>query len=479
MLKKTAFKKDKIMQVRTNNIFINKPITTDNKKYIRTSHQNHTTASAKLPSYKESMAMSGFISFSAKPKVPTGKTYEEIKTLLGEKLETCLGALRNGKAEQELAEYHRVTRTSAETVIKDGETKAAFLESNKAETARENAKTKALSVEYRASRDLRKGIEQLPHAKSDDSLKELTAELKKREDELIGKIHKKNERLVPYWLSRNSRLNNFNRRQEREDILQEGNIGLLSAIRDFDPYSGTEFGTFAEDRVMAPIRQYARSNSRKVRLTNNVQRMIGWVNKAEKSLQIQGKEEPSTAELAQEVKNLKARKSLEEQGKEKPSDKDVEAEIIRLIKEEESLPKNIKFLSKVTPEAVEDLIMLRDRIETLGSKPAGYDSNITVMDRIRGKTSNPEQHFISKEREEIVHNAIRDLLENPGTAAKQAQMREDVAAFVENILDAGNPALQDLVGNDKIKPNRRLTPLKRTNLQRKLAQKLRAKTEDL
>lgn len=51
-----------------------------------------------------------------------------------------------------------------------------------------------------------------------------------------------------------------------EDLIQQGNLGLLSALERFDPERGVRFGTYAAPWVRGEVRQYATRLSRSVRL---------------------------------------------------------------------------------------------------------------------------------------------------------------------------------------------------------------------
>ena len=50
---------------------------------------------------------------------------------------------------------------------------------------------------------------------------------------------------------------------DSEDLIQEGMLGLLSAIRSYEPESGAAFRPFAEVCIRNRIRQAVRSASRK------------------------------------------------------------------------------------------------------------------------------------------------------------------------------------------------------------------------
>ncbi|MBX5463929.1 MAG: sigma-70 family RNA polymerase sigma factor [Clostridia bacterium] len=50
-------------------------------------------------------------------------------------------------------------------------------------------------------------------------------------------------------------------REEREDLLQAGVIGLLKAIDGFDPERGTRFSTYAVPAILGELRAYLRSTA--------------------------------------------------------------------------------------------------------------------------------------------------------------------------------------------------------------------------
>ena len=56
-------------------------------------------------------------------------------------------------------------------------------------------------------------------------------------------------RLVKYWVRRT----NSERWANQADLMQDGIVGLIEAIRKFDPDRGNEFGTFARYLVREAI----------------------------------------------------------------------------------------------------------------------------------------------------------------------------------------------------------------------------------
>lgn len=90
-----------------------------------------------------------------------------------------------------------------------------------------------------------------------------------------------------------------------EDLINEGNIGLIKAIDRFDASKGFKFISYAVWWVRQSIMQYIYENGSMVRLPINKINVIGKVNKASEQLFHELDREPTSEEI-QEVTNFSA-----------------------------------------------------------------------------------------------------------------------------------------------------------------------------
>ncbi len=118
------------------------------------------------------------------------------------------------------------------------------------------------------------------------------------------------------------------------DLVQEGNIGLMKAVKKFDPYKGVKFSYYATYWIRAYILKFLMNNRRLVKLgTTQAQRKLFFsLNKEKKLLEAQGIE-PDPEVLAErlqvkssEVIEMSNRMNSDEVSLESPVRPDSEAE---------------------------------------------------------------------------------------------------------------------------------------------------------
>ena len=87
-----------------------------------------------------------------------------------------------------------------------------------------------------------------------------------------------------------------------DDLVQEGCIGLLDAIRTFDPSRGVDFETFSRFQVRCAIRDALTQTSRLVRLPKRVVEQRRAIDRTEAELRAEAGHEPSALEIASVLK---------------------------------------------------------------------------------------------------------------------------------------------------------------------------------
>lgn len=105
-----------------------------------------------------------------------------------------------------------------------------------------------------------------------------------------------NLRLVVY-IAKSYKSNHFT----LEDLVMEGNIGLITAVEKFDPEMGNRFSTCATPWIKQAIMKAITEKSKTIRLPANIYQMFNNMNKALDSLASKGNPHPTDAELAAEM----------------------------------------------------------------------------------------------------------------------------------------------------------------------------------
>jgi RNA polymerase sigma-32 factor len=193
-------------------------------------------------------------------------------------------------------------------------------------------------------------------------------------EEMAKQVIEKNDRNAAYRLiSANLRLvvkvaMDFQKfwMQNFMDLVQEGNIGLMKAVKRFDPYKGVKFSYYATYWIRAYILKFLMNNWRLVKLgTTQAQRKLFFcLNKEKKALEAQG----YLAEAEVLAKRLNVKKSdIEEMGS-------------RMGNEEISL-----------------------------ESPMGPDSDAEQKDFIPSNGPGIEDILCRRDMKERIHNLLRDL----------------------------------------------------------------------
>ena len=89
-----------------------------------------------------------------------------------------------------------------------------------------------------------------------------------------------------------------NRGEPRDDLLQVGTIGLITAIDRYDPTRGLEFTTYATPTIMGEIKRHFRDKGWTIRVPRRLQELSAKVNSATDELTAQLQRSPSIEEVA-------------------------------------------------------------------------------------------------------------------------------------------------------------------------------------
>jgi len=93
----------------------------------------------------------------------------------------------------------------------------------------------------------------------------------------------------------------YGRGLPQEDIIQHGNMGLLTAVGKFDPGRGLKFSTYAVWWIRQAIQAALLDTARVVRVPRNRFDILGDVQRATEALRQEMKREPKIADIAEKI----------------------------------------------------------------------------------------------------------------------------------------------------------------------------------
>lgn len=89
---------------------------------------------------------------------------------------------------------------------------------------------------------------------------------------------------------------------ELEDLEQVASIGLMKAIQRFKPELGLRFATYATPTIAGDVRNYIRDRGDALRLPRDAKNKLYHLQKAREKLTLEFAREPTTKELAEEMR---------------------------------------------------------------------------------------------------------------------------------------------------------------------------------
>ena len=202
------------------------------------------------------------------------------------------------------------------------------------------------------------------------------------------------------------------------DLVQEGNIGLMHAVKKFDPYRGVRLSSYASWWIRAYILKFILNNWRMVKIgTTQVQRKLFFnLRKEIERLEALGVEEPGTKLLAEkldvpeeEVKHMQKRLAAADLSLDAPVQND-----------DPNAASHLDFVrdQSVGPEKEfgnqEFSALLREKLLTFGSTLTGRDREIfelrTLADEPLTLQEIGDRYGITRERARQIERRMLDRL---------------------------------------------------------------------
>ena len=164
----------------------------------------------------------------------------------------------------------------------------------------------------------------------------------------------------------------YNTYMNVRDLIQEGNIGLMQAVKKYNPYKGTKFSTYASFWIRAYMLKYIRNNWSlvKVGTTENQKKLFYGLQKEKRRLEAKGilpapQLLASNLEVTQEdVEEMEKRLTLTDVSLDQPVYDDGEETMLDMVRTDENIEDMVEEREKkkiVARKIAEFRAMLNDR----------------------------------------------------------------------------------------------------------------------